>query len=237
MDENYNIDSEEVEKKKGKLRRMRNLAQYKDLSNDEFENVITLKALGTEASTEFEKRIKRKLEEFEQDYDLSDLKINDRDTLRALIQAHITLEDYEQFLFKIRSEGLDNDTVGQIKEFHKAMSDLRADISKLQADLNITRKVRKADQDVSLQAYIDSLKEKAKKFYESKMSYVFCECGMLLGTVWSLYPNEERNRITFVCNRKLDDGTTCGKKISVSTVELLKNRGTNNRKVMPESML
>lgn len=238
MDNNFEEGVEAVEKKLGKIKRQRHLKQYKDLSDDEFEQKMAQRALGLEISDEFEKRIQKKLAEFEADYDLSDLKINDRDALRALIQAHITLEDYEQYLFKMRAEGMSDSVIFTVEKLQKAMSDLRSDISKFQDDLNIKRKTRKADQDVSVQSYIDSLKEKAKKFYGAKMAYVFCErCSILLGTVWTLYPTEEKNKIVFVCDRKLDDGTVCGHKTVVGTKELLENGGTNNRKITPESML
>jgi hypothetical protein len=238
MDNNFSTE-ENIAKVAGKIGRQRHLKQYKDLSDDEFDQKMKQKALGINISEEFEKRIKKKLDEFDADYDLSDLKINDRDALRALIQAHLTLEDYEQDLFKMRSGGI-NDAylLDSLDKFQKAMSLLRADISKFQDDLNIKRKTRKIDQDVSVQAYIDSLKDKAKRFYEAKMSFIFCEkCNILLGTVWTLYPNEEKNKIVLVCNRKLDDGTTCGHKNIVGTKELLELRGTNNKKITPESLL
>ncbi len=240
MDDNYDIEHEEEQtpkKKSGKISRMRNLAQFKDLSNEEFDKAMEKKVMGAETSKVFEARIERKLKEFEQDYDLTDLKINDRDALRALIQAHITLEDYEQHLFKLRAEGISETQLFGIEKFQKAMSDLRSDISKIQQDLNITRKVRKSDKDASVMAYLDNLHEKAKKFYEAKMSYIFCEkCNMLLATIWSLYPDEERNKIALVCHRILDDGTQCGHKTIVDTKKLLENRGTNKIEITPESM-
>ncbi len=138
----------------------------------------------------------------------------------------------------MRSGGLTDNVAFNMEKLSKIMSDLRADISKLQNDLNITRKIRKSDQDVSVMAYIDSLKEKARKYYESKASYIFCpKCNMLLATVWTLYPENERNKISLVCERKLDDGTVCGEKIIIGTKELLKNRGTSNKEITPESML
>lgn len=235
-DENFEFD-EQVQVKQGKNKRTRNLKQYRDLSQEDFDQVLAQKALGLEVSDAFEKRINKKLDEFGKDYDLSDLKINDRETLRALIQALISLEDYEQYLYKIRSEGLNGLALANLEKLHKAMSELRSDISKLQNDLNITRKVRKSDQDVSVMAYIDTLKQKAKTFYENKMSYVFCECGMLLATFWTLYPEEEKNKVALVCHRILADGTECGKKTIVGTKELLNNRGTNRKDLTPESML
>lgn len=240
-DNNYEVVPEEDvtdKKRSGKQKRMRNLTQYRNLSDNEFEKAIEKKVIDAATSQKFEERIERKLAEFAQDYDISDLKINDRDALRALIQAHITLEDYEQHLFKIRDQGISDASMFAVEKFQKAMSDLRSDISKIQQDLNITRKVRKSDQDVSVMAFIDNLKSKAKRFYESKMSYVFCEkCNMLIGTFWTLYPEEERNKIALVCNRVLEDGTKCGHKTIIGTKDLLKNRGTNKKEITPESML
>ncbi len=240
MDENDvgELDDGQVRRQKNKVKRMRNLAQYKNLSDEAFEKVMEDRAVSVGRSEDFETRILKKLEEFDKDYDLSDMKINDRDMMRALIQAQINLEDYEQFLFKIRSEGITESSLYATEKLQKVMSDLRADISKLQNDLNITRKVRKSDQDVSVLAYITGLKEKAKKFYEAKMSYVFCpKCDMLLGTFWTMYPDNERNKIALVCGRVMPDGSTCGEKVIVGTRELLKGRGTNKKEITPESFL
>lgn len=233
----FSENEEKIKAKRGKISRQRNLRQYKDLSDEQFEEVMTKKALGLEPSKAFEDRIIKKWSEFEEDYDLSDLKINDRDTLRALIQTQITLEDYEQHLFKLRTEGISEQQLFSIEKFQKAMSDLRADISKMQNDLNITRKVRKSDQDVSVLAYIESLRKKAKEFAEAKMQYIFCpRCNLLLGTVWTLFPHNDKNKIALICERDLGDGNKCGEKVIVSTSELLANRGTNKPDITPESM-
>lgn len=237
MDNNYDLGGS-PKKRSGKVSRMRNLAQYKDLSDDEFERAIAPKEAGIIQSQVFEDRIAKKLQEFEDDYDLSDLKINDRDTLRALIQAQISLEDYEQHMFKMRSGGVSDEMIFASDKLSKMMSDLRADISKFQFDLNITRKVRKSDREASVLAYIDDLKKKAHEFYEAKASYIFCpKCNMLLGTVWTMFPEDNRNKISLVCGRTLPDGNKCGEKIIIGTAELLKSRGTNKREVTPESMI
>lgn len=216
---------------------VRNLNQYKNLTDEEFEEVWIQKTLDLEPSKEFEKRIDKKLEAFSEDYDISDLKINDKETLRALIQALISLEDYEQAMFKLRGEGINSNNLQLMEKVNKMMSDLRSDVSKLQNDLNITRRYRKSDKEASVINYIDSLKEKAREFIEAKHSYIYCECGMLLGTVWTLYPNEPRNKIQLVCNRKLEDGTICGKKTTVTTDELQENNGTNKSEIIPEGLL
>lgn len=240
--DDLNFDSGDEEKKvkakKGKFSRMRHLKQFQDLSEDQFDQKMAQKALGLEVSEEFEKQIEKKLAEFAEDYDLSDLKINDRDSLRALIQAHLALERYEQQMFLVHSGQLTNDAILQTDKLSKVMSDLRSDISKIQDDLSIKRKVRKSDQDVSVLAYIEGLRDKAKRFVESKQSYIFCEkCNMLLATVWALYPDEDRNKMSFVCSRIMEDGSKCNHKTVVNTKELLAKRGTNKPEITPESML
>jgi hypothetical protein len=165
------------------------------------------------------------------------MKINDHEALRALVQAQISLEDYEQYVYKARQEGMgDFDNILKIDKITKIMSDLRADISKLQDDLKITRKIRKSDQETSLLNYIDSLKEKARKFHELKENYIFCpECNMLLGTIWTLYPNQN-NKIELVCKRPLDNGGVCNNVVKVTTKQMLENKGTNKKEILPESM-
>src|SRR5690348_10085331 len=142
--EDSNFDLEEEEKKvkatKGKFARQRQLKQFRDLSDDEFNQRMAQKALGLDVSEEFEKRIAKKWQEFEEDYDLSDLKINDKDTLRALIQAQISLEDCEQALFNMRAGGITQTYLINSEKLSKTMSDLRSDISKFQDDLSIKRK-------------------------------------------------------------------------------------------------
>lgn len=218
--------------------KMKNLVQYRDMPDDEFDELMEKKEFVVEASDVLEKRIVEKMNEFSQDYDISDLKINDMQILRGLIQALISLEDYEQLLFIIRKEGITGENILLIDKMQGIVEKLRKSISDFQNDLNITRKVRKSDQEQSVIAYIESLKEKAREFYQSRMSYIFCpKCNTLLGTIWTLYPEQERNKIALVCDRKLSDGSTCGEKVIVSTKELLENRGTNNKDVMPESLL
>lgn len=224
--------------KQEKIDRRRHLYQYRNMTDEEFETAIREKDLGMESSKELERRINEKLEQFSSDYDLSDLKINDKEVLRGLIQAIISLEDYEQLIFKIRSSGLSADNITLIDRMQKAMADIRKSISDAQNDLNITRKIRKSDQETSVIAYIDSLKEKARRFYESRMSYIFCpKCNTLLGTIWTLYPEQERNKIALVCNRIQEDGSPCGEKVVVGTKELIDNKGTNKKEVVPEAML
>jgi hypothetical protein len=227
-----------AEKRKQSKNQLRNMAQYRNLSEEEFDRMFEERQYGITLSKDFEERIQKKIEEFSQDYDIDDLKINDRETLRAFVQAIIALEDYERIIFDIRSEGdISQANINVVDRLSKIMSDLRKDISNFQSDLNITRKIRKSDKESSVVNYVSNLKEQARQFYESKMSYIFCECGMLVGNVWCLYP-EEKNVFQFTCHRDLGDGVNfCGKKITVTSQELLDKRGTNRVEAIPESLL
>jgi len=209
-------------------RRIKSLKQYKDMSDDEFDQMWEKKVSGVQTNKEFESRIARKIEEFGQDYDLDDLKANDKLTLRALAQAYINLEDLENLAYHSRQHGLEMDDILAMEKVNSVMSKLRVDISSMQGDLKITRKVRKGDKEESVIAYIDTLKSKAKQFYRSRMSYIFCpKCQMLLGTIWSQYPEEKKNKIRFTCGRVLENGVKCATVVDVSTEELLEKGGVN----------
>jgi len=219
-----------------RLESKRNLVQYRNMTDQQFADLMAREALDLAPIKEFEIRINAKLEEFDKDYDLSDMKINDKLLLRALAQAFITLEDYEILTFKLRGEGVNDGTINLINSIEGQKSKLRTDISKFQDDLKIARKIRKGDREESVLNYIEGLKEKAKKFYEAKMSYVFCpNCNMLLATIWVLYPDAE-NKLVLRCKRKLHSNETCNTKLVVTTKELWEKKGSNKPELLPESI-
>jgi len=220
-------------------RKLRNLKQNKGLTDEEFQEMYDKKYLSVEKSNVFEKQINDKLKEFETEYDLTDMKVNDRASLRALVQAVIALEDYEQILFQLRTadEGINADNIYSFEKVSKVSSDLREDINKLQMELKISRRSRKSDADASFIDYLESVKAKAKKFYESKMAYMYCpKCHTLLGTIWTLYPEDKRNKIRLMCNRDIDDGLKCDGEIVIGTKELLDNKGHSDPNLVPIRM-
>ena len=218
--------------------RMKNLRQYKNMDDSEFDKVYANILERAGSTQEFEDRIEQKIQVFGKDYDLDDMNLTDQLMLRSLAQAMIYLEDTEILLYKLRREEVNIQNIQLIEKLSNIASSLRTDISKLQDDLSIKRKNRKSDSANSFVEEYEKIKKDAREFYESKMSYVYCDkCNMLLGTVWVLYPEEDRNKITLICNRKLEDGTVCGHKNSFFIKDLVKNRGTNKKEIMPESMI
>lgn len=217
---------------------LRNLGQYKNLTEDEFEELWLKRVTGAAPIQEFEKRIEAKINEFAQDYDLDDLKINDKAVLRLLAQTLIQVDDLELEAFRIRTDK-DIDVITKMSNLDKInniTSDLIKSISSMQADLDITRKHRKGDKELTIISELERLRSKAKEFYEAKMFYIFCDkCNMLLATCWFLWPNEKGNRIKLVCDRKLDSGETCGNTVTVSSRDLLEKRGVNIPEAVPDS--
>ncbi len=210
---------------------LRNLNQYKNLTDEEWEVVQEELQGGIEKKWEaFETRIQGKIKEFEEDYDLSDMKFNDTETLRALCQAMISLEDYEQFSFRLRDfenteeKGNNLSTLNQINNIS---TKLRQDISSMQEDLKISRKIRQSDRELSVRDELATLKQKATKFYEEKMSYIYCdECSMLLSTAWFTFPYG-KNTLKLTCGRVQADGTLCNNVVEFTTSDLMDMKGKN----------
>jgi hypothetical protein len=184
---------------------------------------------------DFEARIQEKIAGFEEDYDLTDMKFNDTETLRALCQSLIQLEDLEQVSFEIRNAGISLNNLTVLDKIAQQMSRTRLDMLKMQEDLKISRKVRQTDKNISAIAELDTLKAKAKAFYEQKMIYIFCpECNELLVTTWFLF-NEAENIIRLECQRPLDTGDKCGHVFDVKSKDVYV-AGSNKPELMPEAM-
>jgi hypothetical protein len=193
------------------------------MSDDEFnkwyENEYNKKKIETEGITEEE--IKEKLDEFEQDYDLTDMKVNDKIVLRNLVVTMISLEKIEEVFAEERSEISDSNIL-LITRISDIMSKLRGDISKMQDDLKLTRKIRKDSQEENFMAWLDNMKVKAREFYKRKMLYIFCpECRFLLANVWLLYPDAD-NTLHLECHHE-----NCGNKFDINLKELYSTDNKN----------
>jgi len=184
--------------------RLRNLIQYRELSDEEFEakyqEVLEESALDVELEQkELEDRIEEHLVSLGQDYDLDDMKANDRLQLRALAMAEIQLSDLEKITYSIRQD-VSPTSIMMIEKLNNTMSKLRSDISDISDDLQLTRRIRKQSSEASVISYLDDLRSKARKFYRERMLYIFCpKCKRLLSTIWLLY-SEENNQIVLRCS-------------------------------------
>lgn len=217
------------EKKKLDPRKLRNLTQYKGMSDEEFQKQFEI--LSTPSNYEdFQVRVREKYSELEKDYDLSDMKFNDTETLMDMCSAMVTVDENKRLLVDVRAEGMTGYNLTIIKEVESQQSTLRKDISKMQDDLKITRKIRKATKEESAKSELKRLKTLAMEFYKQKMFYVYCEkCHQLLSTTWFLFP-DSINTLSLKCLRPLDEKSKniCGHITKIKSKKLVELRGTNH---------
>lgn len=210
--------------------KIKNLKQYKDMPDDEFDEVYEAIATRTSRSEELERRINKALDEFKEDYDISDLKMNDKLQLRSMLQSSIALEDYAQVAYRLQRDVLSDPSdanVSKLKQINLIMKDLVDQISKNQADLKIDRKARKGDKEESVINTIDDLKRRARTFHASRYVRVFCpKCKTLIGSMWALYPDNTNNKAWFYCKK-------CDNREIVSYKEIFDN-GMKNIKGVPD---
>ena len=204
-------------------KRIRNLAQYRDMTDEEYD-IEYEKLYGTEEveveQEDLETLIKVKIDALGVDYDFDDMKVNDMAQLRALAMALIQLDDLEREAFEVRKI-ITNDNIFVLEKINKIINGLRADISSISSDLQLTKRVRAQSKDVSIANQWKELSQKATTFYKKKMLYIFCtNCRFLLSTVWLLYPDSELNQIKLECRH-------CGKQFSVNLNELYKTGNRN----------
>lgn len=186
-------------------KRVRNLAQYKDMSEEEFDDFWDEQGVeegnNKEIFEELQARIKEKLDELEKDYDFSDMKANDMAQLESLIMAMLQLDDLEQEVYKRRNDISDTNIL-VLEKLNNMLSKLRSDISTISTDLQLTKKIRNKSKDVSVVQRWTELSKKASEFYKQKMLYIFCpDCRTLLANIWLLYPDEEKNKLILFCDR------------------------------------
>jgi hypothetical protein len=204
-------------------KKLKNLKQFADMDESEFEEHFQSIAEGSEILIdleELEKKVEKKLAEFEDDYDLSDMKINDKLVLRNLVLTIISLEDLEQTFAGVQTSISDRNIL-LLDRLSNVMSRLRTDISKMQNDLKLTRKIRKEGQEETFMAWLDKVKDYGEEFYEEKTLSIFCPtCRRFLSSVWLLYPDGE-NSVKLKCNN-------CGEYTIIKDLkELYKTRNRN----------
>lgn len=202
-------------------KKIRNLKQYRDMTDEEFEEVFEeLYGEGRiEIDNNIEEKIEAKMKDFGEDYDLTDMKINDRLVLRNLIIAILTLEELEVNFAGMRTD-IREGNILMLDRLAGVMSKLRKDISDMQNDLKLTRKLRKEGKEESFLAWLDKMRERATDFYTEKTLSIFCpDCRMFLGSIWLLYP-EANNSIFWYCNR-------CKESIEVELKELYDKGNVN----------
>lgn len=174
------------------LSQIRNLPQYRGFTEEELSEVLNDINTGGIKS-----KIKKEIERFEKDYDLSDMTANDMSSLEELARINILLEEIDAEVREALREGDWN----TFEKINRVATGLRADASRIQNDLNITRKARHGQGDGSPVEFIEEIKKRAKNFLQQRLKEIYCPlCGILVAKVWWLY-EDDRQEIRCICNR------------------------------------
>jgi|WetSurMetagenome_2_1015567.scaffolds.fasta_scaffold00807_3 hypothetical protein len=170
-----------------------------------------------------------------QDYDLTDLNENDRLAISDWCTIMVRIEDLEKEVSLIIATDTSDEKWYKIERINKVLASLRESASRNQSDLSLTRKQRKGDNETSVVAFIDSLKQRAKTMLDERLSYIYCpKCRELVATTWFLYPEVEGgNSVTLTCGRTTDRNKICGHRFTVSSAELAANGNKNLTDVLP----
>ena len=203
-------------KKKMSPAQLRNLPQYKEYTDEQ----LDLVAYQVEHGGDFEGKVEDVLESFKRDYDLSNMSINDTISLAGLARLFVMIEETDDQI----SEEINNDDTdwGMVGAMNRTATKFREDASRMQSDLNITRKARQGDEGQNVVDFLEDLKSRAKNFLKDRLSEVYCpKCNMLLAKVWCLYPDED-NVLHVVCGR---DG--CGYKFEVTSKYMTEHANKN----------
>ncbi len=241
----------------GRFTRQRNLPQYKPLTEKEFvifciikqkmKDVVVKEVQEASSSSsatggeytileetyeEYQARVSAKIDELHEDYEINDLKANDRFTLEELAKALVTLENLDLQLFELRKNVEGNLTA--IKDLSNVVNQSRTAISKMQDTLGISRKMRKDSGSETAREELNRQKEIAKDKLRDVLDYIYCEkCTELIANTWFQYYDED-SEISVVCGRKYyhpetaEITRTCGHKTIITSKTLLEQEGTNH---------
>lgn len=199
-------------KKQMSISQLRNLYQYRDKTDEELGKIQHRIIHG-----DFDERMEEVIASFGEDYDLSNMTANDKLALTEIARIFVLLGDMEASL----KQEMNRDKTDWVlfEKMNRIAASLRDDVSKLQRDLNITRKARQDSEGQTVIDFIADLKGRAKAFLADRLCEVYCpKCNMLLAKVWFLY-KEQANSLQLTCGRE-----SCGHKFTVTASDFTKNK-------------
>jgi len=178
-----------------KLRRLRNLRPYKDLSDEEISQAYTQKRnldiIKGEADSEaenssedaaYERRFNQKMELFKAQFAVDMNDSNDAMSLVMLARHSLQSEDLDkQITAEMRRKGDSRN----LKNLGDVQRSLVTSIKELQDSLGISRKTRKEEQTDDIPRWISETRQKALDFWQRKTIPILCEsCQIELARFW-----------------------------------------------------
>jgi hypothetical protein len=220
---------------------LRTLTQYRNLTDEEFDEVWNKRQMGISKDKFYEERIKAVIDKMKEEYDFSDLKPNDWNQVRVLAQLQIDVDDLNLMLYqqrtKVDDDGKNTFDAGQYKVLSQTRDSIVDRISAIQNDLQITRRVRRNDEATSVIDEIQKMKEAAKRFTDVKMKKIICpKCGRWVASLWLLHFGATKNILQVQCQTTLEDGSKCGEIIKFTGKDLAEMKSSNREELLPVTL-
>lgn len=180
-----------------KLRRLRNLGYYKNMTDDEIKDKIQQKKSNPNPpripriEQEYDDRFQTKIETLQTEFGLDMNDSNDKEMVHNLVKQILQAENADRDILSIqaRTDKTKEDfmTLKALGDFQR---DVQVTIADLQDKLGISRKVRKEKSVDDIPQFIDGVLKKAKDFWDRKTMGVFCsKCEIELVRYWLNFPD------------------------------------------------
>lgn len=181
-----------------RLKRLQNLAPYKDKTLDELREmkknaeVRSKKEPPKTNDVEYRKKFNEKLKALTKDYAIDMNDSNDLENVRALVNVMIQIENADIQIRTLESEKLTKDEIVSLKNLGDYKRNLIMSLNQLEDKLGISRKERKEKQVDDIPKWIEGVLERAKTFYEKETVTVVCpKCQVEVGRYWLNFPKRE----------------------------------------------
>lgn len=147
-------------------------------------------SIETEDKT-YDRQLRKLLSVLKEDYSVDMNDSNDAQALMSLARHLIQAEKADQRIRAIQDKPvLSDDDVRTLKNLGDFQSGIQRTVNELQAQLGISRKIRKEKQADDIPQYIAALQKKAKDFWERKTVGIKCEnCMIELARYWINFPD------------------------------------------------
>lgn len=181
-----------------KLRRLRNLKMFKDMSDDEIIAYYANKppkepkepAQTNRSTSDYDKAFKERLTILQKDYGVDMNNSNDAESLRSLVRHLLQAEGVDRQIrdLQVRDHLADED-VRTLKNLGDFQRGIQTTISDLQDKLGITRKLRKEKAVDDIAVWTQDIQKKAKELWERETRPIKCEnCSIELARIWVNFP-------------------------------------------------
>lgn len=191
----------------GIIRRMRNLKMYQGMDDDEIRAKLTEKRerdalIPKSTDKSYEAKFKEKLTTLQDEFAVDMNDANDREMLSSLVRHMLQSEAADEAIRAIYDHGtLNRMDFLNLKNLGEYQGSVNRTVSELQDKLGISRKLRKEKQTDDIPQWVDSVREKAKTFFDRVTVKVECpKCRVELLRYWLNFPKlENKISATITC--------------------------------------